>query len=684
MATYPTALDHPMEAVKLHGIGDKLAMKLEKRMLQYCDENNLPRPERVKSKTKRTHSQMTDQTGGSQEAQGSQNKVKAKRKPTTYVPRYRSGAYGIMLALYENAESYGSQSRLSKEEIIALGQQHCDTSYDMLEAGRTYTAWSSMKTLLEKGYIWKQGSPARYSLTDTGKAMAAQLQKVARGNNQQISTNDAPSTTSEKESTEYDKSTVEERIGTASNYTSQLVSPVLYPMTMTDTALSQPMSEKWNTQETYIISSDDDDADLTKSPNHQPSASIKSLTSNSALISANHVNISSQMAEPGWYSFINMSDQSVSKCYEADVLLEESTFDISYKIKYLEDKVPKDFTEKIKFVDRTEDGFCIGYITEEVAEIYSPGLQSDQVSKKTRPSRVDKPLHNFASQVTEPDEDQQALSSDDLWTLQQGIDDNFFQSEVQPELIGSELDQCDIPPSQISELSTDLQNESQLLSQIETIPTLSQTLVSESTRDFESVLCKSYPPGSFEVVLVLDTREVKSRRDRDYIQDKLQQRGINVLVCALELGDVVWIAQKVNDQGPPDDLFLDFVLERKRMDDLVASIKDGRFLEQKYRLKKAAAKQVFYLIEEFNKEEAVRFGQTAIQTALAKTQVVDGFFVKHTASIDESIDYLERLTKLVKATYEVRIFMASHLQLQFVDFLGIFRQERSTKYPVPQ
>ncbi|KAG2175711.1 hypothetical protein INT43_001358 [Umbelopsis isabellina] len=663
MATYPTAFDHPSEAVKLHGIGNGLAMKLEKRMHQYCDENNLPRPERVKSKTKRTHSQMTGQANDTEQTQGTQNKTRAKRKPAMYIPRYRSGAYGIMIALYENAEKYGSQSRLSKEEIIALGQHHSDSSYDMLEAGKSYTAWSSMKTLLDKGYIWKQGSPPRYTLTDTGKAMAAQLQKVAQDNNQETSLNNADNSNSSKQPINNYKSAKNGRTSNGDDYTNQPVSSLIYPVTPTNAALSQSMSEIPNTQETYIISSDEDDADLAKPLGSQSSTPNKNLSSSFTLENVDHVNTSNQnqTTELDWYSYVDMSDQIVSKCYEADVLFNESTFEISYKIKFLANEVPKEFTSKIKFLDHTEDGFCLGYINEVAAKPYSPDTKLHQSSQDIDTSNVDKSLQNVASQVTEGDEDPQALSSDDLWTLQQQVDDNYYHSDTQTELFdleGGKLNQFEIPPSQISEISIeDFPNESQSLSQVEAIPTLSQSLVEDTTRDFESIICKSYPPGSFKIVLVLDTREVKSRRDRDYIQDKLQQRGINVLVCALELGDVVWIAQKVNDQGPPDDLFLDFILERKRMDDLVASIKDGRFLEQKYRLKKAAAKQVFYLIEEFNKDEALRFGQSAIQTALAKTQVVDGFFVKHTASIDESIEYLERLTNLVKATYEVHIYM---------------------------
>lgn len=59
-------------------------------------------------------------------------------------------------------------------------------------------------------------------------------------------------------------------------------------------------------------------------------------------------------------------------------------------------------------------------------------------------------------------------------------------------------------------------------------------------------------------------------------------RGVTVIKRALEIGDVVWVARlKSPSLSGPNELVLDYVVERKRMDDLVSSIKDGRFVEQK-------------------------------------------------------------------------------------------------------
>jgi crossover junction endonuclease MUS81 len=42
---------------------------------------------------------------------------------------------------------------------------------------------------------------------------------------------------------------------------------------------------------------------------------------------------------------------------------------------------------------------------------------------------------------------------------------------------------------------------------------------------------------------------------------------------------------------------LDFIVERKTADDLAASIMDGRYEEQKYRLKTSGLSNVIYLVE---------------------------------------------------------------------------------------
>ena len=166
-------------------------------------------------------------------------------------------------------------------------------------------------------------------------------------------------------------------------------------------------------------------------------------------------------------------------------------------------------------------------------------------------------------------------------------------------------------------------------------------------------------PGCFTVHLVLDNREVRTKDDRDYIADELTKNGTKPIVRPLELGDFFWVAKchdpdllsRHGEEG--SEICLDWIVERKRLDDLVGSITDGRFQEQKFRLRKSGVRNVVYLIEEFSlsTEKSTKFHE-AIQSAIAATQVVNGYFVKRTVKLDETIRYLARMTKMLKSLYE--------------------------------
>lgn len=171
------------------------------------------------------------------------------------------------------------------------------------------------------------------------------------------------------------------------------------------------------------------------------------------------------------------------------------------------------------------------------------------------------------------------------------------------------------------------------------------------------------PPGSFTVELVLDSREVRTQKDRDYIANELTKKGITPQMRALELGDAMWVAKckdpnflaRHGEEG--DEVMLDWIIERKRLDDLIGSIKDGRFHEQKFRLRRSGIKNVIYLIEEFSlthdssSANAMKYHEM-VASAIASTQVVNGYFVKKTRNLDDTIRYLARMTFLLRKMYE--------------------------------
>ncbi|PFH56361.1 hypothetical protein XA68_16611 [Ophiocordyceps unilateralis] len=169
------------------------------------------------------------------------------------------------------------------------------------------------------------------------------------------------------------------------------------------------------------------------------------------------------------------------------------------------------------------------------------------------------------------------------------------------------------------------------------------------------------PPGSFSVHLVLDVREVRAKTDRDYMQEELAKQGVTPIMRSLEVGDAQWVAKcrdpdvlsKHGAEG--DEVALDWIVERKRLDDLIGSIKDGRFHEQKFRLSRCGVKRVVYIVEEISMDSAAyQKYDEAVQSAIASLQVVNGYFVKRTSKMDETIRYLSRMTRQLKQDYESR------------------------------
>ncbi|KFY18309.1 hypothetical protein V491_04800 [Pseudogymnoascus sp. VKM F-3775] len=168
------------------------------------------------------------------------------------------------------------------------------------------------------------------------------------------------------------------------------------------------------------------------------------------------------------------------------------------------------------------------------------------------------------------------------------------------------------------------------------------------------------PPSAFTLELVLDVREIRAKEDRDYMKVELTKKGITPIMRSLDLGDALWVAKckdphyLQNHHGlESDEIMLDWIVERKRLDDLISSIKDGRFHEQKFRLRKSGVKNIIYIIEEMSLHaEHFQKYEEAVESAIASSQVVNGYFIKKTSKMDDTIRYLTRMTVMLKSLYE--------------------------------
>ncbi|KAJ6616499.1 ERCC4 domain-containing protein [Mycena sp. CBHHK59/15] len=181
--------------------------------------------------------------------------------------------------------------------------------------------------------------------------------------------------------------------------------------------------------------------------------------------------------------------------------------------------------------------------------------------------------------------------------------------------------------------------------------------------------------GHYSVYLVLDRREKMGKR-RESFEEALIGKNVPVDVRTLALGDVAWIARHRDGR----ECVLDVVLERKRLDDLVSSIKEGRFHEQKFRLHQSAISNVLYLVEQYDTRHQKETFGVQIDTALSSTQVVDGFMVKETKNISDTIEYLTGLTEELQRTHEHKdLFVIPTAMIKRHSYLDLQKHLRRTQ-----
>ncbi|KAI9246201.1 hypothetical protein BY458DRAFT_591073 [Sporodiniella umbellata] len=607
----PVTFSHPAESQQLEGIGVTLAKRLTDKMVLHCEEFGLPPISRsLKSKRKaNTDASLDSDLPSSQ----------PKRPKKAYVPTYRSGAYAILLCL-QDMQATGRDS-LTKEQICTYAQPYCTSSMTLAEPGKSYTAFNGVKTLLEKGYVYKSGRPVKYMLTDTGIEMANKLRSAGDGSqpsssqplsqpssSQPLSQPSSSQPLSQAQPSESNRWAQDRWKDTlAVELTLSLDEDHLLYETLEGSNQIQPVQSKIP-QDSFKGEA------ITKEPAyHQHDAKDRSPVvvnldddSDEDLLSSQHSS-SKRTAEdlnnPAVFHFTYLSalKEPVRHASSAWVVLDEENTSLSYLIRFDAQQRQHPEVAYLTGIEHDGDQTLTGYLPETRAIAVCPGLPCSPLL----------PLHRS--------------KEDGFWPL----DSSPAEATVFP------VQASDSQDTQI------MSSQQRAMDQVYT----------DVVQLMEAENIEPWQPDEYNIELVLDSREIQTKTNRTYIQDQLTAQGIPLSTRSLDLGDVVWIARNKNSG---QELFLDYVIERKRLDDLIASIKDGRFTEQKQRLKRSGAKKAMYIVEEYSREEAVNFGLQAIQTAMSSTQIIDHIFLKRTSNMDETIRYLISVHRMIERCYANR------------------------------
>lgn len=157
-----------------------------------------------------------------------------------------------------------------------------------------------------------------------------------------------------------------------------------------------------------------------------------------------------------------------------------------------------------------------------------------------------------------------------------------------------------------------------------------------------------------EVKLIIDVREMQFHKDgkkKAFLKEKLDDLCVNSEIRNLSVGDMLWIGITTDNE----ELVLDYVVERKAIEDLCSSIVDGRYVEQKYRLKRSSFNRIIYLLEGNTNEmfgnARSNFSAQTLQKALCSTQVCTNFNTHQTKNLTETAIFLQRTTRMLTKKY---------------------------------
>lgn len=566
----PYELAHPIELRQVKGFGEKLTEKMIQDYERYCDSHGIEMPPDPRfNRIRRRAAVQVDES--QEEEEEEQERAAPKRRKTNkqYIPKRASGPYAILLGLYKENMRVSDNTYISKENLIAVAQPYCDSSFTQASNGSFYTAWNSCKDLCDKNLVHQKGRPAKFALTKEGYELAS---LIAEG----------------EESYETGERRGFSRQGPANRGLASLIE--LASPTATATSSSGVTSKRngstGNARNGHRVNlfNGENEGDPSRIGNRlaAPDRS-ESIT----IIGSDRNRSTGNVQQDRWLAMFNEgseSDEGPSR-----------------------NRGPA--SRRVYSSTSTRD---------KRQESFPPTTNSPQASR----SRVDadyrrqrQPFSRFST-----DSEGEAPHNNNRPYHEDTVSGNNF----------------DRGPSMEAA-------ESESLSTNQALPKFTAT---------------SFPPGSFEIHMIIDNREKTSKTAPDYLQTTLARKhGIQAMTRPLSVGDVQWIAKHITTG---QEVVLDFIIERKRLDDLIGSIKDGRFHEQKTRLRRSGISKVVYIIEEYaiagNGERSLVGGQgigmEAIETAIASLQLVEGIFVKRTAKADETIRYLANITRRLQRQHE--------------------------------
>ena len=547
--------------------------------------------------------------------------------------------------------SEDSLDGLTKQDLIAKAQPHSDSSFSIpSDPSKFYTAWASMKTLETKELVYKFGRPTiKYALTDEGWEVAKRMKETLGVDNVGITEPELSLPSTQRSSLQVD--TYNPAEGLESSRRNQNSGSPAASFSKRDPvpSLASQLNEVDRDEEDYFLSTvagrkaarsstqwQRTDSDLQRAEYNRARHKRTDLT---AIPTADNDCIEILDSPPAKSTSISASNR-VRKSASGD--------DVKSRRVFMQELENQLFSSGSMVLD--DEALAKALVT--AREMINSQKHAVTLVAEQRPTMTPTSSAKFTcdtsstQEFTVPAAGASALQSRDV---------NMVSS---PESLSNRHE------TTAKETRKHINKTSSVITIGNDGPNSLNVEYCRPVADSQDFSTIDIPAGSFTVEIIVDTREVRTKVDRDYIPSNLAKLGVHCTSRAMELGDMLWVARiqdpivkqrlDLSDQDIPE-IVLDYIVERKRLDDLDASIKDTRFTEQKFRLKRSGIRNVVYLVEDYGSVGFMPEEQhQRLVTSITATQVIDGLFVKRTRKLDDTIAYLARMTKLLKKRYDRR------------------------------
>lgn len=154
------------------------------------------------------------------------------------------------------------------------------------------------------------------------------------------------------------------------------------------------------------------------------------------------------------------------------------------------------------------------------------------------------------------------------------------------------------------------------------------------------------------LLLIIDSTEIVRERVREHELDTMTNRlldqGVECEVRQLPCGDAMFVAKYSHDV----EVVLDYIIERKTLEDFIRSMHDGRVRRQSFTMRQSQIPHLLFLLEGNIHAHPDLKEDAQFHSRKAEMEMCENMYVKETRDLNDTICFYSSMYKRLKAEFE--------------------------------